>query len=404
MDPREMRQKRAALIAQARELLDKAEKENRDLTAEETQQYDRIMAEVDSLKARIEREERLQGLEDEVRRSHGRLAGGKDQPGAGTGRAVSVRASEEYREAFWLDVRYGKQALSPEQYKMLIDVRAMTIGTDPAGGYLVPEEFEAEIVKGLSEENVMRTLARVVTASSDRNIPVETGRAQAYWTGEEKSYTESQVTLGRRTLGAHKLTALIKVSEELLQDSMFDLEAFLREEFVYAMGAKEEAAFINGDGVGKPLGVVVDAEVGVTAASATAVTADELIDLYHSLRRPYRRRATFMANDNTLKAIRKLKDNTGQYLWQPGLQAGQPDTLLGRPVVAASDMPEMAAGNKSILFGDFSFYRIVDRAGRAMQRLAELYATEGMVGFRAFQRVDGALLVTEAVKALRQAA
>ena len=170
------------------------------------------------------------------------------------------------------------------------------------------------------------------------------------------------------------------------------------------MATAEEDAFINGNGTGKPTGLLTTGETGLTAASATAVTADEVIDLYHSLRTPYRKKAQFIANDSTIKAIRKLKDNTGQYVWQPGLQAGQPDTILNRPILTSQHMPEIGAGRKILLFGDLSYYWIADRQGRTFQRLSELYAKTGQVGFRVFQRLDGKLILPEAVKTLQMKA
>ena len=144
--------------------------------------------------------------------------------------------------------------------------------------------------------------------------------------------------------------------------------------------------------------------MGVTAASATAITADELIDLYYSLKTPYRKNAVWILNDATVKAIRKLKDNSGQYLWQPSLTEGTPDKLLGRPVYTSAYMPTAAAGAKTIAFGDFKYYWIADRQGRSFRRLNELYATTGQVGFLGSQRVDGKLILSEAVKVLSQKA
>ena len=200
---------------------------------------------------------------------------------------------------------------------------------------------------------------------------------------------------------------MIKVSEELLNDSVFDLESYIAKEFARRIGAKEEEAFFTGDGSGKPLGVLAatgGAETGVTAASSTAITADELMDLFYSLKSPYRKKAVWVLNDSTIKAVRKLKDSTGQYLWQPSLAAGTPDTLLGRPVKTSAYMPVIAAGAKTIVFGDFSYYWIADRQGRSFKRLNELYAANGQVGFLGSQRVDGKLVLSEAVKVLAQKA
>ena len=169
------------------------------------------------------------------------------------------------------------------------------------------------------------------------------------------------------------------------------------------MAAAEEAAFLDGNGTGKPTGLLTSGETGVTAQSESAITADEIIDLYHSLRTPYRKNAAFITNDSTIKVIRKLKDSTGQYLWQPGLKEGQPDTILNRPIYSSAYMPEISTGNKIMLFGDLSYYWISDRQGRTFQRLNELYAAKGQVGFRVFQRVDGKLILPEAVKTLAMA-
>jgi len=226
----------------------------------------------------------------------------------------------------------------------------------------------------------------------------------AVWVDEEGEYTEDDDVFATVTLGAHKLSSIIKVSEELLNDAAFNLETYIAQEFARRMSAAEELAFISGDGSSKPTGLITSGETGVTAASSTAITADEVIDLYHSLRTPYRKNAVFIANDSTIKAIRKLKDGTGQYLWQPGLQAGQPDTILNRPVYTSSCMPEIAGGNKVMLFGDMSYYWIADRQGRSFQRLNELFAKNGQVGFRVFQRVDGKLTLPEAVKTLEMGA
>ena len=196
---------------------------------------------------------------------------------------------------------------------------------------------------------------------------------------------------------------MIKVSDELLSDSVFDLEGYIAREFARRIGAKEEEAFFTGDGSGKPLGILAasgGAETGVTAASETAITSDELIDLFYSLRAPYRKKAVWILNDSTIKAIRKLKDANGQYIWQPSLVAGTPDTLLGRPVKTSTYMPAIAAGAKTVMFGDYSYYWIADRQGRMFKRLGELYAPNGQVGFLGSERVDGRLTLPESVKVL----
>ena len=197
----------------------------------------------------------------------------------------------------------------------------------------------------------------------------------------------------------------IKVSEELLNDSAFDLEGYFVSEFGRRIGNKEEEAFFTGNGSGKPTGILdgtAGADVGVTTTSASAITADEIIDLFYSLNVPYRKDAIWILNDSTLKAVRKLKDGTGQYLWQPALHEGSFDTLLGKRIFVSPYMPEIASGAKTVAFGDFKFYWIGDRQGITFRRLNELYAENGQVGFIASKRVDGKLILPEAIKVLKQ--
>ena len=185
---------------------------------------------------------------------------------------------------------------------------------------------------------------------------------------------------------------------------MFDLENYLSGEFARRIGNAEEDAFINGDGVGKPTGILAakgGGEIGVTTSSGTAFTADDLINLYHSLLTPYRKKAVWLMNDSTVQFIRKLKDSNGQYLWQPSLVAGTPNTILGCPVMVSRYMPEIGAGNKAVAFGDFSYFWIADRQGRSFMRLNELFAAHGQVGFRGSQRVDGKLILPEAIKVMQ---
>jgi len=402
----EMRQKRAALVNQAREVLDRAESEKRDLSAEENAQYDRIMADVDKLGKEIERLENLQKLESSLND----IPNPANRPNPTLdNKPIHPRASKEYQDAFWSALKTGREALTADQYQLLMhpEVRNMAVGTDAAGGYLVPDEFERTLIRKLEDLNVMRQLATVITTGSGtREIPVEADYGSATWLGEAAAFTESDATFSQVTLSAYKLGTIIKVSEELLNDSAFDIDSYVASAFARRFSRAEEAAFINGDGSGKPTGLVGSATVGKTGATGqtTSVTSDDIIDLFHSLKRAYRSNATWLFADSTAKAIRKLKDSDGQYLWQPGLQAGQPDRILARPVVISDDVPAMAAGAKSIVFGDLSYYWIADRTGRTMQRLVELYAANGQVGFRMYQRVDGKLILPEAVVVYQNAA
>lgn len=395
----ELREKRAKAWDAAKQFLDAKRGADGMLSEEDTATYDKMEQDVMNLGKEIERLERQVAIDAELSKATSTPLTGK--PGAKMGKdekEKSGRASDEYKGSFWNAMRV--KAPMPSV------LNALQEGTDSEGGYLVPDEFERTLVEALEEENVFRTLAHVIrTSSGDRKIPVVASKGSASWVDEEGAYQESDDAFSQVSIGAYKLGTMIKVSEELLADSVFDLEAYISKEFARRIGAREEESFFNGDGKGKPLGILAaagGAEVGVTAASATAITADEVIDLFYSLKAPYRKNAVWLLNDATVKQIRKLKDTTGQYLWQPSLVAGTPDTILGRPVKTSAFMPTAAAGAKTIAFGDFKYYWIADRQGRTFKKLSELYAANGQVGFMGTQRVDGKFVLPEAVKVLQQ--
>lgn len=394
----ELREKRAKAWDAAKAFLDSKRGADGLLSAEDVAVYEKMEADVVNLGKEIERLERQQALDAELNRPVNTPITGK--PGQPNPENKTGRASDEYKRAFWNAMR-SKAA----GYEVL---NALQVGTDSEGGYLVPDEFERTLVEALQEENIFRTMAKIIqTASGDRKIPVVASKGTASWVDEEGAIPESDDAFGQVSIGAYKLATMIKVSEELLNDSVFNLESYIAREFARRIGAKEEESFFIGNGTGKPTGIfnaTGGAELGVTAASATAITVDEIMDLFYSLKSPYRKNAVFVMNDATVKAIRKLKDGNGQYLWQPSISAGQPDTILNRPVKTSAYVPAIAAGAKTIAFGDFGYYWIADRQGRSFQRLNELYAANGQVGFKATQRVDGKLILSEAVKVLQMKA
>ena len=391
----DMRRKRGEIWDRAKAFLGEHQDENGMLSAEDTAQYERMEQEVVDLGHAIERAERADALEREMNAPTASPLASRPEarPNQRTG-----RSSDEYKSAFWTAMRSRGGHFSVQN--------ALQIGTDSEGGYLVPDEYDRTLVETLQEENIFRRLAHVIsTESGDRKIPVVASKGTASWIDEEAAYPESDDSFGQVSIGAHKLATMIKISEELLNDSVFDMPSYIAREFARRIGAAEEEAFFTGDGTGKPLGVLAatgGAQTGVTTASATAIAMDEVIDLFYSLRSPYRKRAVFLVNDSTVKAIRKLKNGNGDYLWQPSVTVGSPDMLLGRPVYTSAYMPAIAAGAKSILFGDMGYYWVADREGRSFKRLNELYAATGQVGFLASERVDGKLILPEAVKVLAQ--
>lgn len=394
----ELREKRAKAWDAAKAFLDAKSKDGV-LSAEDTATYEKMEADVVNLGKDIERLERRAAIDAELAKATSAPIATK--PGAGVGakgEEKTGRATDEYKASFWNAMRV--KAPSAGVYN------ALQIGTDSEGGFLVPDEFERTLVQALEEENIFRTLAKIIqTSSGDRKIPVVATKGSASWIDEEGAFPESDDAFSQVSIGAYKLGTMIKVSDELLNDSVFDLESYIATEFARRIGAKEEEAFFTGDGKGKPTGILAaagGAEVGVTTAGAAAITADEVIDLFYSLKSPYRKNAVWVLNDATVKAIRKLKDNQGQYLWQPSLVAGTPDMILGRPVKTSAYMPVAAAGAKTIAFGDFGYYWIADRQGRSFKKLSELYAATGQVGFLGSQRVDGKLILSEAIKVMQQ--
>ena len=340
----------------------------------------------------IQRLERQAEIEAEMNKATSDPVLGK--PAAPTVTEKTGTASDAYKTAFWNSVRN----------RNYIDVRNdLQVGTDTEGGYLVPDEYEKKLISALEEENVFRPLAtKIQTSSGDRKIPVITQKGEASWMEEEEAYSLSDDAFGQIALSAYKVGTAIKISEELLNDSVFDLPSYIAKEFARRIGSKEEEAFLIGDGKGKPTGIfaaVGGAENGATTSTAN-ISFDDMIELFYSVKSPYRKKAVWVLNEQTVKALRKLKDNTGNYIWQPAVSSGLPDTILNRPYVTSVYAPVSAAGATPIAFGDLSYYWIADRQGRSLKRLNELFAMNGQVGFLASQRVDGKLILPEAVKTL----
>ena len=391
----ELRSKRAKLWEGTKAFLETHRRENGTLSAEDDATYAKMEQEISDLGREISRLERQEAMDAELNKPVNTPI--TTRPGAAKEETKTGRASDAYRKNFWNAMR----SKTPD--RSITD--ALQIGTDSEGGYLIPDEFERTLLSGLEENNIFRTLANIIqTTSGDRKIPIVASHGSAAWVDEEGAYSESDDAFAQITLGAYKLGTMMKVSDELLNDSVFDLENYLSGEFARRIGNAEEDAFINGDGVGKPTGILAakgGGEIGVTTSSGTAFTADDLINLYHSLLTPYRKKAVWLMNDSTVQFIRKLKDSNGQYLWQPSLVAGTPNTILGCPVMVSRYMPEIGAGNKAVAFGDFSYFWIADRQGRSFMRLNELFAAHGQVGFRGSQRVDGKLILPEAIKVMQ---
>ena len=366
------------------------------LSTEDAAAYAAMEQKVKDYGAEIARLQEMEAMEQELAKPVNTPLTGK--PMNTTEKPEKIgRASEAYKQAMLTALRTNFRQVS----------NVLSEGVDANGGYLVPVEYDHRLIDILDEENVMRKLGTRIPTSGEHKINIAATKPAAAWIEEGGALTFGDATFDQIILDAHKLHVAIKVTEELLYDNAFNLESYIMQQFGKALANAEEDAFINGTGTGQPLGILAatgGADVGVTAKSATAITADELIDLIYSLTRPSRKSAAFLLNDQTLAAIRKLKDNYGQYLWQPSLQAGEPDRILGYAAYTSPYFPAVAAGKAAVAFGDFSYYNIGDRGTRSFAELKELFAGNGMVGFVAKERVDGKLVLPEAIKLLKMKA
>ena len=294
----------------------------------------------------------------------------------------------------WL--REGKEGLSPDEVKVL------TVSNDATAGYLAPPEYVRELIKGIIEYSPIRSLARVrTTTNRSVQVPKRTAEFAAQWVAEEGARTETTgYAVGLEEIPAHELYALVDISEQELEDSVFNLEAEMNAEFTEQFAKAEGNAFISGDSIGKPQGLITNASVGtITTAANDALAADDLIGAAHNIKSEYMRNATWLFNRSTLSAIRKLKDASGQYIFQPGIyQMGIGSNLLGHPVVEASDLADIADGTKPVVFGDIRrAYMIVDRVNLSIMRDPFTQASSGNVRYIARRRVGGQVILPEAI-------
>ena len=391
MELKELYTKRATAWEAAKKFLDTHRTEDGTMSAEDGAVYDRMEKEITDLTHEIERSERLAEMEKKLAMPTSKPLTGK--PGAGADdKPLTGRASHQYAVDFLTAMRTDFHQVS----------NVLEEGNDANGGYLVPEEWDSRLIDKLDESNIFRPLATVIKTSGERKINIAATKPAAAWIEEGEALTFGDATFDQVVLDAHKLHVAVKITEELLYDSAFPLENYIIDQFGKALGNAEEDAFLNGDGQGKPLGIFADKGGGEKAVEIAAgkLTGDDILTLIYSLKRPYRQKASFILNDQTLAALRKLKDNNQAYIWQPSYQAGEPDRLCGYSIHTSAYCPTLEAGKSGIAFGDFSYYNIGDRGVRSFQQLRELFAGNGMVGYVAKERVDGKLVLPEAVQIL----
>lgn len=371
----------------AKAFLESRRTEKGTLTAEDDATYTKMEAEINALGNEIHRLERQEKMEMELNRPINSPLTSKPQGSGNEPEKKTGRASDEYRRAMLDAFRSNFKRVS----------NVLQEGVDADGGYLVPEEYDSRLIDGLAEEKIMRKLATTITTSGEHKINIAATKPAAAWIEEGGALAFGDATFSQILLDAHKLHVAIKVTEELLYDNGFNLEGYILDQFGKALANAEEEAFLNGSGTGKPLGLFAESGGGTVAAAVSgAVKSDDMVNLVYALKRPYRKKASFIINDQNLAVIRKLKDNNGAYIWQPSYQAGEPDRLLGYPVHTSAFVPLTA-----LAFGDYSYYNIGDRGSRSFSELRELFAGNGMIGYVAKERVDGKLILPEAVQILK---
>lgn len=382
----EMIKNRADLLGQMREFVDSHEDENGNLSTSDADTYAKMEKDFDELTNSIARKQREEARENQMAMPINSPLTVK--PMMDNKELVKTgRASDEYKNAMLMAMRSNFRNIS----------NVLQEGVDSDGGYLVPEEYDKRLIDVLNEENIFRSLGTVIKTSGLHKINIAATKPAAAWIEEGGTLTFGDATFDQIYLDAYKLHVAVKVTEELLYDNEFNLENYIITQFGKALGNAEEDAFLNGDGKGKPTGIFDATKGGQIAATLTsAIKADDMLDLVYGLKRPYRKKARFIMNDSTLASLRKLKDNNGAYIWQPSYQAGEPDRVLGYSVETSAYAPTDA-----IAFGDYSYYNIGDRGTRSFQELRELFAGNGMIGFVTKERVDGKLVLPEAVKVLK---
>lgn len=386
MTMKEMIEKRAKLWDTAKSFVDTHQDESGVLSKEDTETYNKMEKEIEDLTVAIDRQQRADRRDAELSKPVNTPIVVKPSV-VTTEEEKTGTASNEYKDAMMAAMRSNFRNVS----------NVLQEKVDADGGYLVPDEYDKRLIDVLEEENIMRKLATKITTAGQHKINIAATKPAAAWIEEGGALSFGDATFSQIYLDAYKLHVAIKVTEELLYDNAFGLENYILTQFGKALANAEEDAFLNGTGTGKPTGIFAASGGGQVVATLTAaIKSDDLIDLVYGLKRPYRKKASFIMNDATLVSLRKLKDNNGAYIWQPSYKEGEPDRVLGYAVHTSAFAPKNA-----IAFGDYSYYNIGDRGTRSFAELCELFAGNGMVGFVAKERVDGKLILPEAVKILK---
>lgn len=350
--------------------------------------------------------DRISQLQDEMQKRIDLLEAKMQRPALG-GQEGKPGADPERKAALIKYIRYGVDNLTDVERQKLREipeyVKALSSISDSEGGYIADEDFRRELITKLRDAVFIRQRATVLeTSKGSVGFPVFDYDGDAEWTAQTKPIAEEDVknAFGKRNFTPHKLARIFCIPQELIDDDFVDIEALITDHFARRFAEIEENAFLNGDGVDKPLGLLQadlpNINSGGTALSS--VTADSIFDVIYNVKRQYRARGVFIMHRNAVKHIRKLKDSSGQFLWQPTLTAGEPPMLAGYPLFESEFMPDVSqspSGKVFCLFGDLSYYWIVDRVDLRVQRLVERYAELDQIGVKLVKRTDAAPVLKE---------
>ncbi|MDC3414273.1 phage major capsid protein [Terrihalobacillus insolitus] len=396
----EKRQNVANLVSNAREIVDRAEKEKRSMAADEVEQYDKIMDTIDETKKQIDRMEKIANLNNELDQPLNEPT--RINPEGGQGKAQNKRATDEYQNSFNKFLRSGLNSLNSSE------IQNMQSTDDADGGFLVaPEQFVSELIQQVDDNVFIRQWARKFSLESAESLGVpslDQDFGDADWVSELRTGQKDDLKFGKRELHPHPLAKRVLASNKLIRISKIGIDNLIRERLGYKFGVTMEKAYLTGDGANKPLGVFTASNDGIstsrdvaTGNTTTEITFDGLIESKYSLKDQYQRNAKWMFHRDALKQIAKIKDSNGQYIWRPNVVAGEPDSILDIPYYMSEFVPNtFSTGNYVGILGDFSKYWIADALNMQVQRLVELYAETNQVGYIGRLESDGMPVLEEA--------
>lgn len=303
--------------------------------------------------------------------------------------AEAKKQAAAYNAAFWETMHTG------------MPQNGLKAGSDGAGGYLVPDTYDTELVQALAEKNVIRQIAKAIPTTQRMHIPVANGIGDAAWIREGEPWGINEADFGEVVLDAYKLATSIRVLDEMLKDGGVDIEEYIRKIYAERIGEAEEEAFIRGNGKGKPLGLIYQAPMGAISELEGDITLDDILNLEYSVKQAYRDNAVWLMSEDAYHKLRRIPHYDGRPLWNPNLKEGEPEYLFGHRIYICKSMDDVAPGSIPVMFGDFIFFWIGDRGKRVIKRLVERYADRGQVAFITTERVDAKLVMPDAVKYLK---